>query len=114
MSSISPMVLSKVSTSVFSISISRCLLAFSAFHFSILYWILSRLDLGIEVIHLSGRPLLLYSIALLLLGGQFMSIGFLAELFIAYHSPHTKTYSICECAGKDDPKKEKMEEKDEG
>ncbi len=50
------------------------------------YWILSRLGLGIEVIHLSGRPLLLYSIALLLLGGQFMSIGFLAELFIAYHT----------------------------
>ena len=73
------------------------------------YWIISRLGLGIEVIHLSGRPLLLYSIALLLLGGQFMSIGFLAELFIAYHSPHTKTYSICERAGTE----EKMM-KDEG
>jgi dolichol-phosphate mannosyltransferase len=66
------------------------------------YWIISRLDLGVEVIHLSGRPLLLYSIALLLLGGQFMSIGFLAELFIAYHGPHTKTYSISERAGKEE------------
>ncbi|MGD0653714.1 MAG: glycosyltransferase family 2 protein [Thermoguttaceae bacterium] len=73
------------------------------------YWIISRLDLGVEVIHLSTRPLLLYSIALLLLGGQFMSIGFLAELFIAYHGPHTKTYSICERAGAE---KERM--KDEG
>jgi dolichol-phosphate mannosyltransferase len=73
------------------------------------YWIISRLDLGVEVIHLSTRPLLLYSIALLLLGGQLMSIGFLAELFIAYHGPHTKTYSICERAG---TKEERM--KDEG
>ncbi len=78
------------------------------------YWILSRLDLGIEIMHLSSRPLLLYSIALLLLGGQLMSIGFLAELFIAYHSPHTKTYSICERAGAEALKEEKMEEKDEG
>jgi glycosyltransferase involved in cell wall biosynthesis len=73
------------------------------------YWILSRLNLGIEVMNLSGRPLLLYAIALLLLGGQFMSMGFLAELFIAYHGPHTKTYSICERAGSE---KERM--KDEG
>ncbi|HEY4759933.1 MAG TPA: glycosyltransferase family 2 protein [Thermoguttaceae bacterium] len=70
------------------------------------YWIISRMDLGIEVLHLSGRPLLLYSIALLLLGGQLMSIGFLAELFIAYHGPHGKTYSICERAGNEEKKDE--------
>ena len=75
------------------------------------YWIISRLIPGMEALHLSERPLLLYSVALLLLGGQFMSIGFLAELFIAYHSPHIKTYSICERAGKDEPTDE---EKDEG
>lgn len=68
------------------------------------FWIVSRLGLGLEVIHLSGRPLLLYSIALLLMGGQLMSIGFLAELFIAYHSPRIKTYSICQRAGADDKK----------
>ncbi|KKK56793.1 hypothetical protein LCGC14_3060970, partial [marine sediment metagenome] len=38
----------------------------------------------------------LYSAALLLLGGQFMSIGFVAELFIAYHDPDVKAYSIAE------------------
>ncbi len=70
------------------------------------YWIISRLGLGIEVMHLSGRPILLYSMALLLLGGQFMSIGFLAELFIAYHGPRIKTYSICERAGREDAKVE--------
>ncbi len=77
------------------------------------YWIISRIIPGMEVLHLSGRPLLLYSVALLLLGGQFMSIGFLAELFIAYNRPHTKTYSICERAGKDDPKDDRRI-KDEG
>jgi len=66
------------------------------------YWVISRLGLGIEAVHLSGRPIMLYSIALLLLGGQLMSIGFLAELFIAYHGPHTKTYSISERAGLDE------------
>ena len=76
------------------------------------YWIISRLVPGMEAMHLSGRPLLLYSVALLLLGGQFMSIGFLAELFVAYHSPRIKTYSISERAGKDEPKGERM--KDEG
>ncbi len=70
------------------------------------YWVISRLGLGIEVMHLSGRPILLYSIALLLMGGQLMSIGFLAELFIAYHSPHGKTYSICERAGTEEKKDE--------
>jgi glycosyltransferase involved in cell wall biosynthesis len=63
------------------------------------YWIVSRMGVGIEVIHLSDRPILLYSIALLLIGGQLMSIGFLAELFIAYHGPRGKTYSISERVG---------------
>jgi glycosyltransferase involved in cell wall biosynthesis len=70
------------------------------------HWIISRLGVGIEVMHLSSRPILLYSIALLLLGGQFMSIGFLAELFIAYHSPRIKTYSISERVGREEKKNE--------
>ena len=45
--------------------------------------------------HLADHPTLaLYSVALLLLGGQFMSIGFVAELLIAYHDPDIKSYSI--------------------
>lgn len=36
----------------------------------------------------------LYSVALLLLGGQLMSIGFVAELLIAYREPDVKPYSI--------------------
>lgn len=58
-------------------------------------WIVTRIDaLGLVPVHLHERPLLFYSGMLLLLGAQFMSIGFLAELFIAYHSPDTRSYSI--------------------
>ena len=60
-----------------------------------LWWIVSRLAfLGLDPIHLHNRPIVLYSVALLLLGGQLMSIGFVAELVIAYHDPDIKSYSI--------------------
>jgi len=59
-------------------------------------WVISRLIPGMEVVDLHQRPAVLYSAALLLLGGQFMSIGFVAELFIAYHDPDVKAYSIAE------------------
>jgi dolichol-phosphate mannosyltransferase len=52
---------------------------------------------------LHQRPALLYSIGLLLLGGQLMSIGFLAELFIAYHEHDGRTYSISERTGRFEP-----------
>lgn len=58
-------------------------------------WVVSRMDVfGLEPIHLHERPAVLYSIGLLLLGGQLMSIGFLAELFIAYHASEHRGYSI--------------------
>lgn len=41
-------------------------------------------------------PAAVFSMALLLLGGQLMAIGFLAELFIAYHAPRKVPYSIAE------------------
>jgi len=59
------------------------------------YWIISRLgipDMEPVQLHLKVAPL--YAIALLLVGAQFMSIGFLAELFIAYREPDQKPYSI--------------------
>jgi len=40
--------------------------------------------------------LLLYAVGLLLLGGQLMSVGFLAELNVAYHDPDVRAYSIAE------------------
>jgi glycosyltransferase involved in cell wall biosynthesis len=59
------------------------------------WWVVSRFP-GMEPVLLHERPALIYAIALLLLGGQLMSIGFLAELFIAYHAPNTHGYSISE------------------
>ena len=49
-----------------------------------------------EPILLHEKPSMIYSLGLMLLGGQLMSIGFLAELFIAYHSPDLRSYSISE------------------
>ena len=60
------------------------------------WWAGSRLLPGLDPIHLHERPAMIYSLGLMLLGGQLMSIGFLAELFIAYHSPDHGAYSISE------------------
>ena len=60
------------------------------------WWVVSRLAIGLEPVHLHERAALFYSIGLLLLGGQLMSIGFLAELIIAYHTPDIRGYSISE------------------
>jgi len=45
---------------------------------------------------LHTRPLLIYSVAALLLGAQMVSIGFLAELITAYQSRDEDSYSIAE------------------
>jgi glycosyltransferase involved in cell wall biosynthesis len=45
---------------------------------------------------LHQRPLMIYALAALLLGAQLMSIGFLAELLIAYHGRDSDSYSIAE------------------
>jgi dolichol-phosphate mannosyltransferase len=45
---------------------------------------------------LHERPLLIYSVAALLLGAQMMTIGFLAELITAYQTKDEDTYSIAE------------------
>ncbi len=67
-------------------------------------WVVSRLVPGLEVVRLIDRfPAVLYSVALLLLGGQLMSIGFVAELLIAYHDPDVKPYSISKRTGPVDP-----------
>ncbi len=71
-------------------------------------WAVSRMVSGLEPIHLHQRPALLYAMGLLLLGGQLMSIGFLAELFIAYHSPDTHGYSISERTSPSTPPSEAM------
>jgi dolichol-phosphate mannosyltransferase len=57
-------------------------------------WVLTRLIPGVDPVHLQNRPAVIYALALLLMGGQFLSMGILGELFIAYHDPGTNAYSI--------------------
>jgi hypothetical protein len=45
---------------------------------------------------IGNRPLLFYSIALLIVGVQLMSLGVLAELVTAYNIKAVDTYSIAE------------------
>jgi len=63
------------------------------------YWVLSRLVPGMELMHLHQRPLLLFSLGGLLLGGQLISLGFLAELITARTTLDTDNYSVVEQTG---------------
>ncbi|GIW92232.1 MAG: dolichol-phosphate mannosyltransferase [Pirellulaceae bacterium] len=60
------------------------------------YWFLAQLypDWGLLPLH--QRPLLIYSVGLLLLGAQLVSIGFLAELMTAYYARDATLYSVKE------------------
>jgi len=57
------------------------------------YWSIDNLimDLGTD---LHNRPILMYALAALLLGAQFISMGFLAELLTSYLGRDVKTYSV--------------------
>jgi len=60
-------------------------------------WIVRTwIDESIFPTPLHNRPLLIYSVAALLLGAQMMSIGFLAELITAYQGRDEDSYSIAE------------------
>jgi glycosyltransferase involved in cell wall biosynthesis len=48
---------------------------------------------------IGSRPLLAYSVAFTLLGGQALSLGLLAELLISYAGRETDTYSVFERTG---------------
>jgi dolichol-phosphate mannosyltransferase len=63
------------------------------------WWVVGQLYPALEVTPLHQRPAVLYSLGALLLGGQLMSIGFLAELITAYQVRDTDTYSIAERTG---------------
>jgi hypothetical protein len=52
---------------------------------------------------LHERPVVIYCVAALLLGGQFMSIGFLAEMFTAYYSGNVPAYSVKQRTGEPKP-----------
>jgi hypothetical protein len=45
---------------------------------------------------IGSRPLLAYSVAAVLLGGQILSLGLLAELIVAFTGRSEETYSVRE------------------
>ncbi len=59
-------------------------------------WCLSRLGEGAVPIHLHETAALYYSLALIMIGAQFMSFGFLGEMITAYLVRESDTYSIKE------------------
>jgi dolichol-phosphate mannosyltransferase len=62
-------------------------------------WIVSRLVESMEIVHLHKRALFYYSIGAVLLGAQFITIGFLAELITAYFGRQRKQYSVRQRVG---------------
>lgn len=64
------------------------------------YWVAGQLNPEWNLMPLHERPAVLYSLGALLLGGQLMSIGFLAELITAYQLRDADTYSIAERTGR--------------
>jgi glycosyltransferase involved in cell wall biosynthesis len=60
------------------------------------YWLAAQLHPDWQLMPLHERPAVIYSMGALLLGGQLMSIGFLAELITAYQFRDADTYSIAE------------------
>ena len=62
------------------------------------YWKVSRMT-SMDDIHLHERPVFFYSLIAVLLGAQFMLMGFLAELITALNVRDTDTYSVAERVG---------------
>lgn len=61
-------------------------------------WVIGQLYPGTYP-PLHQRPALIYALAALVIGAQFMTIGFLAELFVAYQMRDEESYSIAETTG---------------
>src|SRR6185295_12926717 len=56
------------------------------------YWVFAQVYPEWHLMPLHERPAVIYSVGCLILGAQFMSIGFLAELMTAYYGRDTVTY----------------------
>lgn len=74
------------------------ILSFFAGSVALLYlaccWVVDKLYPTLEITDLHERPAVMYSIALLLLGAQLISMGFLAELITSYYGRNSVTYSV--------------------
>jgi dolichol-phosphate mannosyltransferase len=69
-------------------------LAYLAFH-----WLVVTAQGGDPKLH--ERPAMYYALGAMILGGQFLSIGFLAELMTSYYGRGLDTYSIAELTDDD-------------
>ncbi len=58
------------------------------------WWVVSRVVDSMPVLDLHKRAIFYYSMVAVLLGAQFMTMGFLAGLMTDYHSQDTQPYSI--------------------
>lgn len=74
-------------------------------------WIVSRTVPGLEPLHLHETAALFYSLALCLVGSQFLAVGLLGAMIKAFGSHDQSSYSIAECTrspvepdADDDPK----------
>ena len=63
------------------------------------WWFVSRSVPGLTPLHVHERAIFYYSMAAMLLGAQFITVGFLAEMLTAYHTDKTASYSIKQRAG---------------
>jgi glycosyltransferase involved in cell wall biosynthesis len=84
-----------------TLGIASFALGFCGLLYLAVYWIVDKIFPGWKMEDLHNRPAVLYSIAALLLGAQFMSMGFLAELFTAYYGHSAATYSVKERTGEE-------------
>ncbi len=64
-----------------------------------LWWVVSRLSAAIPDMHLHQRAVFYYSIVAVLLGAQFMAIGFLAELITALMGRDRQRYCVRQRVG---------------
>ncbi|MCA9266717.1 MAG: glycosyltransferase family 2 protein, partial [Planctomycetales bacterium] len=64
-----------------------------------MWWFASRMVEGWTPVDLHARAIFYYTLAALILGAQFMSVGMLAELFTAFHNQDRPTYSLAERTG---------------
>lgn len=73
-------------------------------YLAIVWVMMNLLPLGLARSPIHDRPLLTYSVASLLLGGQLFSTGLIAELLVAHTGRDQDTYSIREtCGGPAEP-----------
>lgn len=63
-------------------------------------WLLMNLFHVLPATPIGNRPLLVYSVAAVLLGGQAVSLGLLAELIVAYTGRDRDTFSIAQRTGR--------------